>query len=69
MMVEQLFWKVDTYITTDERSRDLVELSRPMPPSHPDLRANPYASHMCARIRSTHTMTQCIETNVIIFFT
>jgi hypothetical protein len=37
--------------------------------SYPDLRANPDASHMCARIKSTHTMTQCIETIVTIFIT
>jgi hypothetical protein len=35
--------------------------------SHPDLRANPGASHMCAKSISTHTITQCIETNVTNF--
>jgi hypothetical protein len=35
--------------------------------SHPDLWTNPGAPHMCAKLKSTHTMTQCIETNVTNF--
>jgi hypothetical protein len=34
---------------------------------HPDLRAKPDASQMCAKSRSTHIITQCIETNVTNF--
>jgi hypothetical protein len=39
------------------------------PLSRSDLRTNPGASYLCAKSRITHAMTQCIETNVIIYIT